>query len=63
MEFVIDYLMKVDYWGEYELLIFSNLLSSLNHEMSMMLLKEMNRRTDLYREISKNRRNHCFDEC
>ena len=24
MEFVIDYLMKVDYWGEYELLIFSN---------------------------------------
>ncbi|RBR29373.1 Rgg/GadR/MutR family transcriptional regulator [Enterococcus cecorum] len=56
MEFVIDYLMKVDHWGEYELLIFSNLLSSLNHEMSMMLLKEMNRRTDLYREISKNRR-------
>ena len=56
MEFVIDYLLKVDYWGEYELLIFSNLLSSLNHEMSMMLLKEMNRRTDLYREISKNRR-------
>ena len=53
---IVDYLFVVDYWGEYELLIFSNLLFALNHEMSMMLLKEMNRRTDLYREISKNRR-------
>ena len=56
IDYIVDYLFGVDYWGEYELLIFSNLLFALNHEMSMMLLKEMNRRTDLYREISKNRR-------
>lgn len=53
---IVDYLFGVDYWGEYELLIFSNLLFALNHEMSMMLLKEMNRRTDFYKEIPSNRR-------
>lgn len=55
-DYIVDYLFGVDYWGEYELLIFSNLLFALNHEMSMMLLKEMNRRTDFYKEIPSNRR-------
>lgn len=56
IDYIVDYLIGVDYWGEYELLIFSNLLFALNHEMSMMLLKEMNRRTDFYKEIPSNRR-------
>ncbi len=56
IDYIVDYLFGVDYWGEYELLIFSNLLFALNHEMSMMLLKEMNRRTDFYKEIPSNRR-------
>lgn len=56
IDYIVDYLSGVDYWGEYELLIFSNLLFALNHEMSMMLLKEMNRRTDFYKEIPSNRR-------
>ncbi|CAI3434053.1 Rgg/GadR/MutR family transcriptional regulator [Enterococcus cecorum] len=56
IDYIVDYLFVVDYWGEYELLIFSNLLFALNHEMSMMLLKEMNRRTDFYKEIPSNRR-------
>ncbi|MDZ5580026.1 Rgg/GadR/MutR family transcriptional regulator [Enterococcus cecorum] len=56
IDYIVDYLFVVDYWGEYGLLIFSNLLFALNHEMSMMLLKEMNRRTDFYKEIPSNRR-------
>ena len=56
IDYIVDYLFGVDYWGEYELLIFSNLLFTLNHEMSMMMLKEMNRRTDFYKEIPSNRR-------
>ena len=56
IDYIVDYLFVVDYWGEYELLIFSNLLFTLNHEMSMMMLKEMNRRTDFYKEIPSNRR-------
>ncbi|CAI3324936.1 Rgg/GadR/MutR family transcriptional regulator [Enterococcus cecorum] len=56
IDYIVDYLFVVDYLGEYELLIFSNLLFALNHEMSMMLLKEMNRRTDFYKEIPSNRR-------
>lgn len=51
-----DYLLSIDDWGMYELLLFSNSMKAMNHQTRMMLLKEMNRRTDLYTNIPKYRR-------
>lgn len=51
-----DYLFGVEFWGYYELLLFSNTLDVLNHETMIILAREMNRRSDFYKEISKHRR-------
>ncbi|MGT2829552.1 helix-turn-helix domain-containing protein [Streptococcus hillyeri] len=51
-----DYLFSVEYWGYYELLIFSNTLDVLKHDVFMVLAREMIRRSDFYKEIPNNRR-------
>ncbi|SQF69175.1 HTH-type transcriptional regulator rgg [Streptococcus dysgalactiae subsp. equisimilis] len=51
-----DYLFSVEYWGYYELLIFMNTLDVLNHDVFMVLAREMSRRSDFYKEIPNNRR-------
>ncbi|WP_242257763.1 Rgg/GadR/MutR family transcriptional regulator [Streptococcus thoraltensis] len=51
-----DYLFSVEYWGDYELLIFMNTLDVLKHEVFMILAREMCRRSDFYKEIPTNRR-------
>ena len=56
LKFLTDYLFSVEYWGYYELLLFSNTLDAISHETFMILAKEMSRRTDFYKEIPKNRR-------
>lgn len=54
--YLTDYLFSVEYWGYYELLIFSNTLDVFNHESFMVLSREMVRRSDFYKEIPTNRR-------
>lgn len=54
--YLTDYLFSVEYWGYYELLIFSNTLDVFNHESLMVLSREMVRRSDFYKEIPTNRR-------
>jgi Rgg/GadR/MutR family transcriptional activator len=56
LNYLSDYLFSVDYWGCYELLLFMNTLDVFNHEMFMVLSKEMNRRSDFYKEIPNHRR-------
>ena len=56
LSYLTDYLFSVEYWGYYELLIFSNTLDVLNHDVFMVLAREMSRRSDFYKEISNNRR-------
>ena len=51
-----DYLFSVEHWGYYELLIFINTLDVLNHEVFMVLAREMSKRSDFYKEIPNNRR-------
>lgn len=51
-----DYLFSVEYWGNYELLIFSNTLDVLKHDVFLVLAREMSRRSDFYKEIPNNRR-------
>lgn len=51
-----DYLFSVEYWGNYELLIFMNTLDVLKHDVFMVLAREMSRRSDFYKEIPNNRR-------
>lgn len=51
-----DYLFSVEYWGYYELLIFMNTLDVINHDVFMVLAREMSRRSDFYKEIPNNRR-------
>lgn len=53
---LIEYLFSVEYWGYYELLIFSNTLDVLKHDAFMVLAREMFRRSDFYKEIPNNRR-------
>lgn len=56
LSYLTDYLFSVEYWGYYELLIFSNTLDVLKHDVFMVLAREMSRRSDFYREIPNNRR-------
>lgn len=56
IRYLSDYLLSIDDWGMYELLLFSNSMKAMNHQTRMILLKEMNRRTDLYINIPKYRR-------
>ncbi|MCC9744714.1 Rgg/GadR/MutR family transcriptional regulator, partial [Streptococcus agalactiae] len=56
LDYLSDYLFSVDYWGCYELLLFMNTLDVLNHDMFMVLSKEMSRRSDFYKEIPNHRR-------
>ena len=56
LTYLTDYLFSVEYWGYYELLIFSNTLDVLNHDVFMVLAREMFRRSDFYKEIPNNRR-------
>lgn len=56
VNYLTDYLFSVEYWGYYELLIFSNTLDVLKHDVFMVLAREMSRRSDFYKEIPNNRR-------
>ncbi|WP_347099818.1 Rgg/GadR/MutR family transcriptional regulator [Streptococcus salivarius] len=56
LAYLSDYLFSVEYWGNYELLLFANTLDVLNHKLLMTLAREMCRRTDFYKEIPTNRR-------
>ncbi|HEP1809576.1 TPA: helix-turn-helix domain-containing protein [Streptococcus suis] len=56
LNYLTDYLFSVEYWGNYELLIFINTLDVLNHDTFMILSREMARRSDFYRGIPTNRR-------
>ena len=56
LSYLTDYLFSVEYWGYYELLIYSNTLDVLKHDVFMVLAREMSRRSDFYKEIPKNRR-------
>ncbi|MDO4668152.1 MAG: helix-turn-helix domain-containing protein [Streptococcus sp.] len=56
LSYLTDYLFSVEYWGYYELLIFSNTLDVLKHDVFMVLAREMSRRSDFYKEIPNNRR-------
>lgn len=50
-----DYLFSVSYWGRNELLIFANSIKVFNKMTNLTLLREMNRRTDFYKELPQNR--------
>lgn len=56
LNYLTDYFLSVEYWGHYELLVFSNTLDVLNHDVFMILSREMSRRSDFYKEIPNNRR-------
>lgn len=56
LSYLTNYLFSVEYWGYYELLIFANTLDVLNHDAFMVLVREMCRCSDFYKEIPKNRR-------
>lgn len=55
IHFLADYLFSIEYWGRNELLIFSNAIVAFNTETNLILLREMNRRTDFYKDILQNR--------
>ena len=55
IHFLADYLFSIEYWGRNELLIFSNAIVAFNAETNLILLREMNRRTDFYKELPQNR--------
>ena len=55
IHFLADYLFSIEYWGRNELLIFSNAIVAFNTETNLILLREMNRRTDFYKELPQNR--------
>ena len=55
IHFLADYLFSIEYWGRNELLIFSNAIVAFNAETNLILLREMNRRTDFYKDIPQNR--------
>lgn len=54
--YLTNYLFKVEYWGFYELLLFTNTIDVFKHETFMVLSREMMRRSDFYKEIPRNRR-------
>ncbi|MBF8970977.1 MULTISPECIES: Rgg/GadR/MutR family transcriptional regulator [unclassified Streptococcus] len=54
--YLTNYLFSVDYWGHYELLLFSNTLDVLQHETLMLLCREMYNRTNFYKDLPNNRR-------
>lgn len=56
LSYLTNYLFSVEYWRYYELLIFANTLDVLNHDAFMVLVREMCRCSDFYKEIPKNRR-------
>ena len=53
---LIDYLFSVEFWGNYEILLFANTLDVFNHGTFMVLSREIVRRSDFYKEIPNNRR-------
>lgn len=55
VEDLADYLFSVSYWGRNELLIFANSIKVFNKMTNLTLLREMNRRTDFYKELPQNR--------
>ena len=55
VEDLADYLFSVAYWGRNELLIFANSINVFNKMTNLTLLREMNRRTDFYKELPQNR--------
>ena len=56
IEELSEYLFSVEYWGIYELLIFSSVIDVLEPQLYMTLLREMNRRVDFYKDIPRNKK-------
>ncbi|QHW36729.1 helix-turn-helix domain-containing protein [Staphylococcus ursi] len=53
---LIDYLFSTEYWGYYELHLFTNTLDVINHETMMLLSREIVSRTESYNKILLHRR-------
>ncbi|MHB9782078.1 Rgg family transcriptional regulator [Streptococcus sp. 10F2] len=51
-----DYLIGVEYWGYYELLLFMHSMHRFRHTLFMTLSKEMISRSEFYKELPINRR-------
>lgn len=51
-----DYLIGVEYWGYYELLLFMHSMHRFRHALFMTLSKEMISRSEFYKELPLNRR-------
>ncbi|MBG9367116.1 Rgg/GadR/MutR family transcriptional regulator [Streptococcus sp. NLN64] len=51
-----DYLIGVEYWGYYELLLFMHSMHRFRHSLFMTLTKEMMSRSEFYKELPLNRR-------
>ncbi len=51
-----DYLIGVEYWGYYELLLFTHSMHRFRHALFMTLSKEMISRSEFYKELPLNRR-------
>ena len=56
MNYLVDYLMSIDRWTKYELLIFGNTLEVFRYKTLIVLLREMLAKVDYYKELSENRR-------
>ncbi len=54
--YLVDYLISIDRWTKYELLIFGNTLEVFKNKTLIVLLREMLAKVDYYKELSENRR-------
>lgn len=55
-QIINDYLLSVDDWSYYELLLFSNCIKFINSHTSILLAKEMTKKNFFYRNLPKNKR-------
>lgn len=53
---ICDYLLSVDDWSYYEILLFSNCMKSINLYTSISLAKEMTKRVTFYQDLLKHKR-------
>lgn len=56
LNFLIDYIFSVDYWGRYELWLFINSMNAIKFDTLVMLASEMITRVQFYDELLDNRR-------
>ncbi|EGQ2897425.1 Rgg/GadR/MutR family transcriptional regulator, partial [Staphylococcus pseudintermedius] len=56
LEVLIDYLFTTEYWGYYELYLFTNTLDVINHETMMLLSREIVSQTKALNKLQLYRR-------